>query len=138
MRNRPGGFEQGDHLQALPDTCMSIGSTVKAGFFPRAIARPRTAVAVAEKARMPFIDAIRALAAFIILGHHFSSYPPLATAAMPIAGPVLRLLHEQGRVAQIFIVLSGFMLAGSMSRRVWDWRGAGQSLVHRYFRLAIP
>jgi peptidoglycan/LPS O-acetylase OafA/YrhL len=118
---------------------MSIGSTVKTGLIPRALAMPRRAAVVgAEKARMPFVDAIRATAAFVILGHHFSSYPPLATAAMPIAGPALNWLHDHGRVAQIFIVVSGFILASSMSKRVWDRHSVRQFVAQRYCRLAIP
>src|SRR6478735_2272197 len=81
---------------------------------------PAVSVALAERARMPFVDAVRAAAATMILAHHFSSYQPLADAASPILGPLLRWFHDYGRVAQVFIVLSGFMLAVTMTRRRWD------------------
>jgi len=95
-------------------------------------------VVVAERTRMPFVDAVRALAATVIVAHHFSSYQPLADAASPILGPLLNWFHDYGRVAQVFIVLSGFMLAGSMSHRRWDGGGAGRFVIQRYFRLALP
>ncbi len=84
------------------------------------------------------VDAIRALAALVILGHHFSSYPPLAHAAKPIVGPLIDWLHGNGRVAQVFIVLSGFILAGSLSQRIWDRRRVGRFIIQRYCRLALP
>ena len=83
---------------------------------------------------MPFVDAVRALAATIIVAHHFSSYQPLADAASPILGPLLGWFHDYGRVAQVFIVLSGFMLAGSMTHRRWDGGRAGRYVIQRYFR----
>jgi len=74
----------------------------------------------------------------LIAAHHFSIYPPLADAAMPIAGPMILWLQSYGRVAQVFFVISGFMLAGSMSHRIWGGRGAGRFILQRYCRLALP
>jgi peptidoglycan/LPS O-acetylase OafA/YrhL len=87
---------------------------------------------------LPLVDLVRALASTVILGHHFSSYQPLADAASPIAGPLLNWFHDYGRVAQVFIVLSGFMLAGSLSNRRWDGGRAGRFIIQRYCRLALP
>jgi peptidoglycan/LPS O-acetylase OafA/YrhL len=87
---------------------------------------------------MPFVDAVRALAATVIVAHHFSSYQPLADAASPVLGPLLAWFHDYGRVAQVFIVLSGFMLAASMTNRRWDGGRAGRYVIQRYFRLALP
>lgn len=100
--------------------------------------RPTTASSSVGPLRLPLVDALRALAATIILGHHFSNYPPLAHAAMPIAGPLINWLQDNGRVAQVFIVMSGFILASSLSHRQWDRRRAGRFIVQRYFRLALP
>src|SRR6476620_641516 len=99
---------------------------------------PAVAVAALERARMPFVDAVRALASTVIVAHHFSSYQPLADAASPIVGPVLTWFHDYGRVAQVFIVLSGFMLAGTLTRRRWDGDRARRFIVQRYCRLALP
>jgi len=118
---------------------MNFGSG--ASFAPAVGVLPRaSAVAVVdrERARLPLVDAVRALAATVIVGHHFSSYQPLADAASPIAGPLINGLHEYGRVAQVFIVLSGFMLAGSLTQRRWDGDRARRFIVQRYCRLALP
>jgi peptidoglycan/LPS O-acetylase OafA/YrhL len=84
------------------------------------------------------VDAVRALASTVIVGHHFSSYQPLADAASPIAGPLITWFHDYGRVAQVFIVLSGFMLAGSLSHQRWNGDRARRFIVQRYCRLALP
>ncbi len=57
---------------------------------------------------------------------------------MPVAGPVISWLQDYGRVAQVFIVVSGFILASSLSHRNWDRRRAGRFIVQRYCRLALP
>jgi peptidoglycan/LPS O-acetylase OafA/YrhL len=107
-----------------------------------AVGAPPSASAVAvgarQGSRLPLVDAVRALAATVIVGHHFSSYQPLADAASPIAGPLIDWLREYGRVAQVFIVLSGFMLAGSLAHRQWDGVRAWRFIVQRYCRLALP
>jgi peptidoglycan/LPS O-acetylase OafA/YrhL len=118
---------------------MSVGTN--AGYAPAIGALTKSSamrIVVAERARMPFVDAVRALAATVIVAHHFSSYQPLADAASPILGPLINCFHNYGRVAQVFIVLSGFMLAGSMAHRRWDGGRAGRYVIQRYFRLALP
>jgi peptidoglycan/LPS O-acetylase OafA/YrhL len=118
---------------------MSFGNG--AGCAPAVATLPRASATsndVAQRARMPFVDAVRALAATVIVAHHFSSYQPLADAASPVLGALLSLFHDYGRVAQVFIVLSGFMLAGSMAGRRWDGGRAGRYVIQRYFRLALP
>jgi peptidoglycan/LPS O-acetylase OafA/YrhL len=57
---------------------------------------------------------------------------------MPIAGPIINWLHGNGRVAQVFIVVSGYLLAGSMSHRSWDRQRASRFIAQRYCRLAVP
>src|SRR3954447_25270340 len=118
---------------------MSVGTN--AGYAPAIGALTKSSalrVVVAERVRMPFIDAVRALAATVIVAHHFSSYQPLADAASPIVGPLIDWFHNYGRVAQVFIVLSGFMLAGSLAHRRWDGDRARRFIVQRYCRLALP
>jgi peptidoglycan/LPS O-acetylase OafA/YrhL len=118
-----------------------MGTGPGLSYAPAVATLPRTSavsIDARERARMPFVDAVRALAATIIVAHHFSSYQPLADAASPILGSLLTWFHDYGRVAQVFIVLSGFMLAGSMTHRRWDGGRAGRYVIQRYFRLALP
>lgn len=117
---------------------MSAESNANIGLAMGALPRASSVVVGAEGSRLPLVDAVRALAATVIVGHHFSSYPPLADAAMPVAGPAINWLHANGRVAQVFIVVSGFLLAGSMSHRIWDRQRVGRFIVQRYCRLALP
>ena len=42
----------------------------------------------------PLILALRALAALVILWHHFASYPPLSAWAAPLLGPALEWLAD--------------------------------------------
>jgi peptidoglycan/LPS O-acetylase OafA/YrhL len=118
---------------------MSVGSNASCvsavGALPSASV---VVIGARQGSRLPLVDAVRALAATVIVGHHFSSYQPLADAASPIAGPLIDWLREYGRVAQVFIVLSGFMLAGSLARRRWDGGGVRRFIVQRYCRLALP
>src|SRR4051794_5061038 len=117
---------------------MSVGT--RASCAPVVSTLPATSAAIVarERTRLPLVDAVRALAATVIVGHHFSSYQPLADAASPIAGPLINWLRDYGRVAQVFIVLSGFMLAGSLTHRRWDGDRARRFIVQRYCRLALP
>jgi peptidoglycan/LPS O-acetylase OafA/YrhL len=118
---------------------MSVGLSTE--LRPGIAAAPRSlagAAAGVKSSRLPFVDAIRAVCSTLIACHHFSIYPPLADAAMPAVGPVIHWMQNYGRVAQMFFIVSGFMLAGSMSRRVWDSRVAGRYILQRYFRLAVP
>ncbi|AXS78721.1 acyltransferase [Dechloromonas sp. HYN0024] len=90
--------------------------------------------------RMPLIDALKAVAAMLVLLHHFSSYGPLAAAAREAMPAAADWLFDYGRMAvQIFLVIAGFLAARGLS-------GEGQALSvsplpliwKRYLRLAIP
>ncbi len=90
--------------------------------------------------RMPLIDALKAIAALLVLSNHFSSYGPLAAIARDAFPGLFGWLFEYGRMAvQIFLVIAGFLAARGLSRE-------GQALAvsplpllwKRYLRLAIP
>lgn len=118
---------------------MSVGTSANVASAFGAIGRSQAlATAAVHGGRLPMVDAVRAVASTVIVGHHFSSYPPLADAASPAVGPVIDLFHGYGRVANVFIVLSGFMLAASLSHRRWDRGRTGRFLIQRYCRLALP
>ena len=90
--------------------------------------------------RMPLIDALKAVAALLVLLNHFSSYGPLAATVREAFPGVFGWLYEYARMAvQIFLVIAGFLAARGLS-------GQGQALDRsplpliwkRYLRLAIP
>lgn len=89
---------------------------------------------------MPLVDALKGVAAQIILLHHLASYGPLARAAARLWPSVAGWLFDYGRMAvQVFLVVAGFLAARSLAvdgvPRIGDpWRLIGR----RYARLAPP
>ena len=90
--------------------------------------------------RMPLIDALKAMAALLVLLNHFSSYGPLAATVREAFPGVFGWLYDYARMAvQIFLVIAGFLAARALS-------GQGQALDRsplpliwkRYLRLTIP
>ncbi len=90
--------------------------------------------------RMPLIDALKGIAAQVILLHHLSAYGPLSQGLRELSPFVTDLLFDYGRIAvQIFLVIAGFLAARSLSP-------AGEALKHfplpllwkRYLRLSVP
>ncbi|MER2539059.1 MAG: acyltransferase, partial [Azonexus sp.] len=66
--------------------------------------------------RMPLIDALKALAAMLVLLNHFSSYGPLAATVREAFPGVFGWLFDYGRMAvQIFLVIAGFLAARTLS-----------------------
>lgn len=87
---------------------------------------------------MSFIVALRALAALIIVWHHFALYPPLREGAAPLLGGVLDWLEHHARATQVFFVLGGYVMARSMCARQWGSRQMASFVKERYFRLGLP
>jgi peptidoglycan/LPS O-acetylase OafA/YrhL len=81
---------------------------------------------------------MRAMAATMISWHHFTFYPPLADQAMPIAGEAIIWVRDHARAAQVFFVVSGYILARRMSHRTWGSGPVGRFVIHRYCRLGLP
>lgn len=84
------------------------------------------------------LDGLRGLAALIVVVRH-----TLNAVAMPddvreaiLRGPLAVVLNAEGAV-QVFFVLSGFVLAGSLERR-GGGIGVAQYLVRRVFRIHPP
>ena len=66
--------------------------------------------------RMPLIDALKAVAALLVLLNHFSSYGPLAEAAREAMPAIANWFFEYGRMAvQVFLVIAGFLAARGLS-----------------------
>lgn len=87
---------------------------------------------------LPLIVALRALAALIIVWHHFALYPPLRDWATPLLGQTLDWFAAHGRATQLFFVVGGYVMAHSMSTRLWDSRALSGFVRERYIRLGLP
>jgi peptidoglycan/LPS O-acetylase OafA/YrhL len=88
--------------------------------------------------RIAFLDTLRAVGAICILFHHFALYPPLSHWARPALGAFLDFLENHARTTQLFFGVSGYVLAHTLSHRVWNLRQIPVFLVQRYCRLGIP
>ena len=86
--------------------------------------------------RLPFVDALRAVVATLVVWHHFALYGPLADWAAP--GRILDWLRDYRSVVQVFFVVSGYVMARSMSRCTWHMREIGCFAIRRYCRLGLP
>ena len=91
------------------------------------------------------IDLIKALAAQLIVWHHFVSYGPLVKTLSPYAPRLVDWLFIDARMAvQAFLVVGGFLAARSLSPRLDSPSGAacGQWVIakigQRYLRLIKP
>ncbi len=87
---------------------------------------------------LQFVIALRAIAATIIVWHHFAIYPPLREWAAPLMGDVLDWLAQHARTTQVFFVVGGYVMARSMSARCWNLRRIRSFVVQRYCRLGVP
>lgn len=90
--------------------------------------------------RLPLIDALKAIAAQLIVLHHLAFYGPMSDTAYGLAPALFDWLYENGRLAvQVFLVVGGFLAARSLASR--HSRPIEQPLLliwRRYCRLAIP
>ncbi|OUL99022.1 acyltransferase [Variovorax sp. JS1663] len=65
---------------------------------------------------MPLLDTVKGLACVLIVGHHLARYGPLPEGASPLAPRLFEWLAQDGRLAvQVFLVLAGFLAAGSLA-----------------------
>ena len=68
--------------------------------------------------RLSHIDALKALAAQVIVLHHLVSYGPIARAAHTALPLLSHAMHQYGRMAvQIFLVVGGYLSARGLSPR---------------------
>ena len=90
--------------------------------------------------RMLWLDAIRVIAAQLIVLHHLSIYGPVAQSVRSVAPGVIAWLDDYGRIAvQVFLVMGGFLFIRS---RVWrsapDLGAVMRALMGRWRRLFLP
>ncbi len=90
--------------------------------------------------RLPHIDALKALAAQVIVLHHLVSYGPIARAAHEALPWLAGAMHQYGRMAvQVFLVVGGFLSARGLSPRGKALQAAVPELLwRRYLRLVLP
>lgn len=90
--------------------------------------------------RLPHIDALKALAAQVIVLHHLVSYGPIARAAHAALPLLAGVMHQYGRMAvQVFLVVGGYLSARGLSPRGQALQaGVPELLWRRYLRLALP
>ena len=87
--------------------------------------------------RSYLMDALRILAAHVIVLHHLAAYGPLAEALEQIWPWLSEMLFDYGRFAtQIFFVMGGFLAAQGLLTP--HPASLGGRLVKRYLRLAPP
>lgn len=86
------------------------------------------------------IDAIKALAAQLILLHHLALYGPMSDVVRPMAAGLVQWLEEDARMAvQVFLVIAGFLSARSLAPDGFLRTGAPVRAVgRRFLRLAVP
>jgi peptidoglycan/LPS O-acetylase OafA/YrhL len=92
----------------------------------------------AAHAHLPLVDALRAVAATVICGHHFASYSPLAEQALPLLGLGLVALRDHGRATQVFFVLGGYLLARQVDARECSLTDMARVVARRATRLLLP
>ncbi len=90
--------------------------------------------------RLVFIDALKAIAAQLIVLHHLAFYGPMSDVAQGLAPALFTWLSQDARIAvQVFLVIGGFLAAKTLAP-------AGQLLTtsplallrKRYLKLVIP
>ena len=91
-------------------------------------------------ARLPLLDAVKGLACAVIVGHHLARYGPLPVGASSLAPGLFDWLARDGRLAvQVFLVLAGFLAAGSLAPDgVLRIDRPLVRVLQRYGRLAMP
>jgi peptidoglycan/LPS O-acetylase OafA/YrhL len=103
------------------------------------LTRPRTLAAIrVERGHLPLLVALRAVAALIILWHHYAFYGPLSEWAGPLIGDALDWLAQHARATQVFFAIGGYVLARSLEARHWGWSETGAFVAQRYCRLGLP
>ena len=90
--------------------------------------------------RMPLIDALKALAALLVLLTHFASYGPLAAMAHEAFPGAVGWFFDYGRMAvQVFLVIAGFLAARALSAQGQALAASPLPLIwKRYLRLVVP
>ncbi|MBT9599268.1 MAG: acyltransferase family protein [Vitreoscilla sp.] len=91
-----------------------------------------------------WLDALKVLAAQLIVWHHLALYGPMPEVAYPLAPALIDLLAGPARlVVQVFLVIGGFLAAEALWRSpgvggATTWRMLPGLMGRRHVRLARP
>lgn len=90
--------------------------------------------------RLPFVDALKALACQLIVLHHLAFYGPMSDHAYLLAPTLISWLSRDARMAvQAFLVIAGFLAARSVAPKVKLLSAHPlQLLKKRYLKLVVP
>ena len=90
--------------------------------------------------RNPWIDVCKGLACAAIVAHHLAFYGPMSDIAQPLAPRLIGWLYDYGRMAvQVFLVLGGYLAAGSLAPQgLARFDSAAHQIARRFVRLALP
>lgn len=90
--------------------------------------------------RLPGIDALKGLACVMIIWHHLAFYGPMSDVVYPLVPGLTDWLYDYGRMAvQVFLVVGGFLAAGSLAPQgVATFGPPGRLILRRYCRLVRP
>ncbi|MDV6342891.1 acyltransferase [Nitrosomonas sp. Is35] len=93
-----------------------------------------------HRARMPFMDALKAICCLLIVAHHLALYGPMPDFAYPLMPGLLDWLREDGRIAvQLFFVIAGFFAAAKLAPQGLSLVSNPIELIQqRYVRLITP
>ncbi len=88
--------------------------------------------------RLLHLDALKALAAQLIVLHHLAAYGPIAETLETLWPALMAWLYNEARMAvQVFLVLGGFLAARGLAP-LPGLRPLLQRLLQRWQRLALP
>ena len=90
--------------------------------------------------RLPFIDALKAVACQLIVLHHLAFYGPMSDSVSEIAPGLVAWLSDHARIAvQVFLVTAGFLAAKALAPQGMLRFASPLALIRkRYLRLVIP
>jgi peptidoglycan/LPS O-acetylase OafA/YrhL len=90
--------------------------------------------------RLPGVDALKGLACVLIVWHHLAFYGPMSDVVHGAAPGLMNWLYSYGRMAvQVFLVVGGFLAAGSLAPGgSASFQQPLRLILKRYRRLALP
>ena len=93
-----------------------------------------------SSSRLLHLDALKAVAAQLIVLHHLSAYGPVSESLENQLPTLQALLYDYGRMAvQVFLVVGGYLSARGLAPDGMALRGEAPTLLwRRYLRLVLP
>lgn len=90
--------------------------------------------------RLAGIDVLKGIACALIVWHHLAFYGPMSDVVFPFAPQLMDWLYDYARMAvQLFLVIGGFLAAGSLAPQgIAAVRTPWRLLLRRYRRLVLP